>query len=176
MMRQLRSQAPIVSDPVLDSYLNDIGNRLVANAEDVRYPFTFFWINSQDINAFAFFGGHIGVHTGLIANAENESELASVLGHEIAHVTQRHIARRIENQQRNSPMTIAGMLGGILLAIANPEAGIAAISASQAGSLQAGINFTRKNEQEADVIGLRTLAGAGYDVRGAGRGLQVIGR
>lgn len=167
MMRQLRAQAPVISDPLLDDYLNDIGNRLVAHAQDVRYPFEFFWINSPDINAFAFFGGHIGVHTGLIANADNESELASVLAHEIAHVTQRHIARRIEAQQRNAPLSLAGMIGGLLLALANPEAGIAAVSATQAANAQFGINYTRKNEQEADVIGLKTLASAGYNMKAA---------
>ena len=167
LMRQLRSQAPIINDPLLDEYIQDLGNRLVAQADDVKFPFTFFLINSADINAFAFFGGHVGVHSGLIFNAKNESELASVLAHEVSHVTQRHIARSIEERQKSSPLQIASMLGGILLAMASPEAGMAAISAGSAASQQASINYTRQNEKEADRIGIRILAQAGFDPNGA---------
>lgn len=166
-MRQLRSRAPLAMDPVLEEYLNDIGNRLVVQANDVRFPFTFFWVSSPEINAFAFFGGHIGVHTGLMLNADNESELASVLAHEISHVTQRHIARSIAEQQKNSPLHIASMLGGLLLAVVNPEAGIAAISAGNAASRQFGINYTRSNEQEADRVGFQILSKSGFDTAGA---------
>ncbi len=167
LMRQLRSQAPMIMDPVLEEYINDIGNRLVIQANDVKFPFKFFWINSPDINAFAFFGGHIGIHTGLILQADNESELASVLAHEISHVTQRHIARSIAAKQRNSTLHLATLLGGIILAAANPEAGIAAISASNAASQQLGINYTRSNEQEADRVGFQILAKSGFDTQGA---------
>ncbi|WP_082768825.1 beta-barrel assembly-enhancing protease [Paraglaciecola hydrolytica] len=167
LMRQLRSQAPVINDPLLDEYIQDLGNRLVAQADDVKFPFTFFLLNSPDINAFAFFGGHVGVHSGLIFNAKNESELASVLAHEVSHVTQRHIARSIEERQKSAPLQIASMLGGILLAMANPEAGMAAISAGSAASQQASINYTRQNEKEADRIGIRILAQAGFDPNGA---------
>lgn len=166
-MRQLRGQAPIVNDPVLDEYIQDLGNRLVAQAENVKFPFRFFLINSADINAFAFFGGHVGVHTGLIYNADNESELASVLAHEVSHVTQRHIARRIQSQQKSSPLQIASLLGSILLAVANPEAGMAAVSATNAAAQQASINYTRSNEKEADRIGIQILARSGYDPNAA---------
>lgn len=167
LMRQLRGQAPIINDPLLDEYIQDLGNRLVAQADDVKFPFTFFLLNSADINAFAFFGGHIGVHSGLIFNAKNESELASVLAHEVSHVTQRHIARSMEERQKSSPLQIASALGGILLAMANPEAGIAAISAGSAAAQQASINYTRQNEMEADRIGIKILAQAGFDPNGA---------
>src|SRR5690606_1210246 len=133
-MRQLRAQAPMVNDPLLEEYIQDLGNKLVAQADNVKFPFTFFLLNSPEINAFAFFGGHIGVHTGLISSDDNESELASVLAHEITHVTQRHMARRIESNQNSSPVQIASLLGGILLAVATPEAGMAAISASSAAA------------------------------------------
>jgi beta-barrel assembly-enhancing protease len=163
LMRQLRSQAPIVNDPLLEEYIQDLGNRLVSQADNVKFPFKFFLINSPEINAFAFFGGHVAVHTGLILLADNESELASVMGHEISHVTQRHIARSIQAKQKSSPLQIASLLGGILVAMANPEAGIAAISASNAASAQASINYTRSNEQEADRFGLQILSKSGYD-------------
>ncbi|MFT4993886.1 MAG: putative Zn-dependent protease [Paraglaciecola sp.] len=167
LMRQLRGQAPIINDPLLEEYIQDLGNRLVAQADNVKFPFKFFLINSPDINAFAFFGGHVGVHSGLIFNAKNESELASVLAHEVSHVTQRHIARSIEARQKSSPLQLASALGGILLAMANPEAGIAAISASTAAAQQASINYTRSNEKEADRVGIGILAQAGFDPSGA---------
>ncbi|MBU3022797.1 M48 family metalloprotease [Aestuariibacter sp. A3R04] len=167
VMRQMRGQAPIIGDPVLDEYLQDLGNRLVIEAENSKFPFEFFWVNNKAINAFAFFGGHIGVHTGLIHNAKNESELASVLAHEIAHVTQRHLARRMQAQQRAAPIALATMLGGVLLAMADPQAGMAAISAGQATSAQMQIDYTRSNEQEADRIGIAMLARSGFDPNGA---------
>ena len=167
LMRQLRGQGPIIHDPLLDEYIQDIGNRLVAQADDVKFPYKFFILNSPDINAFAFFGGHIGIHTGLIFNAQNESQLASVLAHEVSHVTQRHIARSIEARKKSSPLQIASLLGGLLLAMANPEAGIATIYAGNAASAQSSINYTRQNEKEADRIGIRILAQAGFDPNGA---------
>ncbi len=174
LMRQLRGQAPIVRDPLLDEYIQDIGNRLVAQAENVKFPYTFFILNSSDINAFAFFGGHIGIHTGLIFNARNESELASVLAHEVSHVTQRHLARSIEARQKSSPLQIASLLGGILLAVANPEAGIAAISVGNAASAQSSINYTRQNEKEADRVGINILAHAGFDPNGAASFFNIL--
>ncbi|WP_371193021.1 M48 family metalloprotease [Glaciecola sp. SC05] len=167
IMRQLRGQAPLIHDPVLQEYLQDIGNRLVVHADNTKFPFKFFMINNPVLNAFAFYGGHIGVHTGLIAQAETESELASVLAHEIAHVTQRHLARRMQSQQRSSPLQIASMIGSLLVAMADPRAGMAAVSATMAGGQQASINFTRNNEQEADNIGINILFRAGFDPMGA---------
>jgi predicted Zn-dependent protease len=169
IMSQMRGQAPMVNDPVLDEYIQDLGNRLVSHADNAKFPYTFFIINNPAINAFAFYGGHIGVHTGLIYRADTESEVASVLAHEVAHVTQRHLARRMQSAQRASPLQIASMIGGILLgAVAGDmQAGMAAISASQAASAQMQINYTRSNEQEADRIGITMLARAGFDPRGA---------
>ncbi|QIZ78853.1 M48 family metallopeptidase [Ferrimonas lipolytica] len=162
-MRILRQQLPIITDPVMSEYLTDVGNRLVAHSDNVKTPFEFFLINNNEINAFAFFGGHVGVHTALFLFAGNEGELASVLAHEVAHVTQRHLARSIEAQQKNTPATVAGVLGSILLAMAAPEAGIAALQSTLALGQQAQINYTRMNEQEADRIGMKTLVAAGYD-------------
>ncbi|MDT0594298.1 beta-barrel assembly-enhancing protease [Glaciecola petra] len=167
IMRQMRGQAPLVHDPVLQEYIQGIGNRLVIHADNVKFPFKFFMINNPVINAFAFYGGHIGIHTGLLAQASTESELASVLAHEVAHVTQRHLARRIQNQKRNTPLQIASLIGGLLIGLADPEAGLATIQAGMAGSQQASINFTRNNEQEADNIGINILYRAGFDPQGA---------
>ncbi|AGH44625.1 peptidase M48 Ste24p [Paraglaciecola psychrophila 170] len=174
LMRQLRGQAPIINDPLLDEYIQDIGNRLVAQADNVKFPYKFFILNSPDINAFAFFGGHIGIHTGLIFNARNESELASVLAHEVSHVTQRHIARSIEARQKSSPLQIASLLGSILVAVVNPEAGMAALSVSNAASAQSSINYTRQNEQEADRVGISILAEAGFDPNGASSFFSIL--
>lgn len=167
VMRQMRGQAPLIMDPVLDEYLQDLGNRLVVYADSAKFPFSFFWVNNDAINAFAFFGGHIGVHSGLIHYSNSESELASVLAHEISHVTQRHLARSMQAQQRSAPLALASMLGGILLAIANPEAGMAALASSQAASAQMQIDYTRSNEEEADRIGIAMLARSGFDPNAA---------
>ncbi|WP_067657410.1 beta-barrel assembly-enhancing protease [Ferrimonas marina] len=162
-MRVLRSQLPIVTDPVMNEYLNDVGHRIVAHAGNVKTPFEFFLVNNSEINAFAFFGGHVGVHTALFHHADSESELASVLAHEVAHVTQRHLARSIEAQQKTGPATLAGVLGSILLAMAAPEAGIAALQSTLAIGQQMQINYTRSNELEADRIGMQTMVAAGFD-------------
>jgi beta-barrel assembly-enhancing protease len=174
LMRQLRGQAPVINDPLLDEYIQDIGNRLVAQADNVKFPYKFFIINSPDINAFAFFGGHIGIHSGLIFNARNESELASVLAHEVSHVTQRHIARSMEARQKSSPLQIASLLGSIMLAVVNPEAGMAALSVSNAASAQSSINYTRQNEKEADRVGISILADAGFDPNGASSFFSIL--
>lgn len=168
-MRQLRAQAPIVEDPVLREYLTDLGNKLVLHSNNVRFPFSFFWVRDSNINAFAFLGGYVGVHTGLIEQAQDESELASVLAHEIAHVTQRHIARNMERMQAATPVSIAQIIGGLVLAMANPQLGMAVMTGSMAGIQQRQINYTRQFELEADRFGMNSLAAAGFDPHGAPR-------
>ncbi|GLO60206.1 putative beta-barrel assembly-enhancing protease [Vibrio sp. MACH09] len=164
-MRMLRASSPIIHDPVLNEYISNLGHQLVGNANDVKTPFQFFMIQDRMINAFAFFGGYVALHSGLFLHANSESELASVMAHEIAHVTQRHLARSMEAQARRTPATIAALAGSLLLAIAAPEAGIAAMTATTAGSMQSQINYTRSNEKEADRFGIVTLAKSGFDVR-----------
>jgi predicted Zn-dependent protease len=139
----------------------------VRNAKDVNYSFEFFVIRNQELNAFAFFGGHIAIHSGLITTASTESELASVVAHEISHVTQRHLARRLEAQNKSQPLTMAGMISGVLLTLINPTVGMAALSTTMAASQQAGINYTRGNEQEADRVGIMLLANSGFNPQGA---------
>ena len=167
MMRQLRASQPVIRDPVLIEYINHLGNQLVKNAQDVNYAFKFFLINKKELNAFAFFGGHVGIHSGLITAADNESELASVIAHEISHVTQRHLARRLESQSNSQALTLAGMVSGILISLVNPAVGMAALSASMAASQQASINYTRGNEKEADRVGIALLANSNFDPQGA---------
>ena len=167
MMRQLRASQPIIQDPVLIEYINHLGNQLVKNAQDVNYAFEFFLINNNELNAFAFFGGHVGIQSGLITTASTESELASVIAHEISHVTQRHLARRLESQSNSQALTMTGMVSGILLALVNPTVGMAALSASMAASQQASINYTRSNEKEADRVGISLLANSNFDPQGA---------
>lgn len=173
-VRQLRASAPLINDPLLGQYINQLGNRLVANANSVRTPFHFYLIRNNEINAFAFFGGNVVIHSALFRYADNESELASVLAHEISHVTQRHLARSMEEQQRNAPLTWVGALGSILLAMANPQAGMAALSGTLAGAQQGMISFTQANEQEADRIGIQVLQRAGFDPKAMPNFLQKL--
>jgi predicted Zn-dependent protease len=167
MMRQLRGSQPLIQDPVLIEYINHLGNTLVKNAQGVNYAFEFFLINNNELNAFAFFGGHVGIHSGLVTTADTESELASVIAHEISHVTQRHLARRLESQSQTQSLTMAAMLSSILLTLANPTVGMAALSASMAATQQASINYTRGNEKEADRVGIALLASSDFDPQGA---------
>ncbi|MDG3088834.1 M48 family metallopeptidase [Vibrio hannami] len=164
-MRMIRAGQPVINDPVINQYISNLGHKLVVNASDVKTPFNFFMIRDRNINAYAFFGGYVALHSGLFLHAKTESELASVMAHEIAHVTQRHLARSMEEQARRSPATMAALAGSLLLAIAAPQAGIAAITATTAGQMQSSINYTRSNEKEADRFGLSTMAKAGFDVR-----------
>ena len=165
-MRFARASLPLIDDPVLDEYINDLGLSIVSQANDVRFPFTFFLVKDNAINAAAFLGGRIKVHSGLFLHAETESELAGVLAHEISHVTQRHIARYLEDQAKSTPLSIAGLVGSIALAMLNPTAGAAAINATMGLTLQNSINFTRDNEYEADRIGIALLANAGFEPGG----------
>ncbi|NIY49032.1 beta-barrel assembly-enhancing protease [Cedecea colo] len=162
-VRQLRGSAPLINDPLLVQYINGLGMRLVSHANSVKTPFHFFLINNDEINAFAFFGGNVVLHSALFRYADNESQLASVMAHEISHVTQRHLARAMEDQKRNAPLTWVGALGSILLAMASPQAGMAALTGTLAGTQQGMISFTQQNEQEADRIGIQVLQRAGFD-------------
>ncbi|WP_425466808.1 M48 family metalloprotease [Parashewanella tropica] len=166
-MRVQRASQPVVYDPLLNQYITELGNKLVAHAQDVKTSFQFFLIQNDEINAFAFFGGHVGIHTGLLLTADNESELASVYAHEIAHVTQRHLARAMEARARSNPAMIAGLIGSLLLTIAAPEAGMAALATTTGIARQTQINYTRSNEKEADRLGMHTLVASGFDPDGA---------
>ncbi len=165
-MRSIRQYATIIDDPEVQSYIESIGYRLAANSDDNSLTFSFFVVDSPDINAFAAPGGVIGINSGTIMSSRSESELAGVMAHEISHVTQRHMARQFEHQGQFSLARTAAMLGAILLAIADPQAGAAALAVVTGASIQNQINFTRANEEEADSIGIQLLVRSGYDPQG----------
>ncbi|NRN29649.1 tetratricopeptide repeat protein [Photorhabdus heterorhabditis] len=172
--RQMRANAPLIYDPLLTQYINTLGRKLVAHADSVKTPFHFYLVDNPKINAYAFFGGNIVLHAALFRYSRDESELASVIAHEISHVTQRHLARMMEDQQRTAPLAWAGALGSILLLMANPQAGMAALSGTIAGVQQGMISFTQSNEQEADRIGMQTLRKAGFDPKGMPDFMQLL--
>ncbi len=163
VMRDIRGSGALVSDVDVADYLASVGYRLAANSSDNRQTFTFFVIQDPTINAFALPGGFIGVHTGLIQNARSESELASVVAHEIGHVVQRHLARMVAQQERNTIPSLAAMALSILLARANPQLAQASMTATQAGTVQRQLDYTREHEREADRVGLQILNDSGFD-------------
>ncbi|MGE5153640.1 MAG: M48 family metalloprotease [Bdellovibrio bacteriovorus] len=163
-MRKAREALPISDDPLLTAYLESLGKELVAADQSAGGQFSFFLIDSPVVNAFAGPGGYIGVYSGLILASESEDELAAVMAHEIAHVTQRHLMRSFEDQGRLSlPTTALLVAAAILGAQVSSDAGMAAMASVQAAAIQRQINFTRDNEKEADRIGITTLAAAGRD-------------
>lgn len=163
--RSLHSQVTINQDAEIQQYIQSIGEKLTINSDTPSQPFHFFVVMAKDINAFAGPGGYIGVNSGLILTTEAESELASVLAHEIAHVTQRHLYRSYEAASRLSIPTAAATLAAILLGTQSPALGQAAIVGIQAGNVQFQIDFTREHEAEADRVGMQTLASSQFDPR-----------
>ena len=162
-MREVRSQLTLVDDPLVVQYIQSLGYRLVASSNRHDLAFTFFVVEDDSLNAFAAPGGFIGVNSGTIVSTRSEGEVASVLAHEIAHVTQRHIARAFEHASRSNVPLLAGILAAIVVGTQNVEAGQAAVAAIIGGTAQTQINFTRQNELEADRVGIRMLSDAGFD-------------
>jgi predicted Zn-dependent protease len=162
-MLEIRSTMSIVDDPEVEQYIQDLGYRLVSSTDRQSLGFNFFVVNDRAINAFAAPGGWVGVNAGLIAATESESELASVVAHEVAHVTQRHIARFIERNERSGLATLAGMLAAIAIGTQNSQAGQAAAAAVLGTHAQLQLDFSRDNEKEADHVGMQLLDASGYD-------------
>jgi len=167
IMAEIRRDRSLLDDAELTEYLNSLGYRLVAASPDNRQDFEFFVIRDNSVNAFALPGGFIGVHTGLMLTAQSESEVAAVLGHEIAHVTQRHLARMIDKEKQSMITSLAAMAVAILASRSNPQLSNAAVAAAQATSIQNTLNFTREHEREADRVGLQILSQAGFDPHAA---------
>ena len=164
-MRSVRRSAKVIDDPQIEEYIQNLGYKLVAGADPQPFRFTYFVVQDPEINAFAGPGGYIGVNSGLILIAQTESELASVLAHETAHVTQHHLLRTFAKESRLSVPTMAALLAALVLGGHNPQVAEAAIASTMAGSQQLQINFTRENELEADRVGMQILVAAGYDPR-----------
>jgi predicted Zn-dependent protease len=172
MLAQLRHYEYTLEDPLLGAWLQDVGNRLANNSDKPQQAFTFFWLKDRQINAFATLGGYIGTNAGLVLTAESEGEVASVLAHEIAHVTQQHVLRSVERAQKDSIPILLAMLGAIAVAQSaggnsSDDAAMAALASAQGLMAQRQIDYTRANESEADRVGIRTLDRAGYDPNAA---------
>jgi predicted Zn-dependent protease len=167
-LRTAYRSGAILQDPEISNYMQHLGNTLANQLEIKPFDFTFFAVNEDTINAFAIPGGYVGVHSGLILKTENENELAAVMAHEIAHVSQRHMARRIADMSSTQFLTLGAMLAGLLLAAGSGDhdAGNALIFSGMGMQQQQLINFTRSNEIEADRIGLGILYEAGFDPTG----------
>ncbi|YAL06467.1 M48 family metalloprotease [Stenotrophomonas maltophilia] len=169
MLRELRNYGYLLDDPLVNDWLQTMGTRLGSNSDQPRQPYTFFVMKDRQINAFATLGGYIGVNAGLVLTAEREDEVAAVLSHEIAHVTQQHVLRGVERAQRDQIPILLGMLAAVVAAQASNStssgnATMAAISSGMGLMQQRQINHTRSNESEADRLGIRTLSRSGYDV------------
>jgi predicted Zn-dependent protease len=179
VMRGLRDSGQMLEDPEVSEYLQSLGLRLSSLAHDGNRNFNFFLIRDPAINAFALPGGFIGIHSGLLLMTERESELAAVLAHEVSHVTQRHIARGLENQARVNLVSTAATLAAILLgalAGGGSNATMGAVTAAQGLAAQAQISYTREHEYEADRVGIGILASAGFDPTAMAGFFDTMGR
>ncbi len=166
ILREVAVSDEVLQDAEVTDYLQAIGQKLAASGPDKRQTFHFFAVKDNSINAFAMPGGVIGVHTGLILASNSESEMAGVLGHEIGHVTQRHLARMLASQKYDTFKNIAGIALALLVARSNPQLASGALTASTAAGVQRQLDYTREHEREADRVGLTILDAAGFDVRG----------
>ena len=164
LLVDVRNQLPMIDDAELNYYLSNLGSQLTNVSENTNFPFTFAIVDDSTLNAFAMPGGIIVLHRGIIETSESEGELASVLAHEIAHVTQRHMARRFESSKGLSLKTALGVLAAILIGSQNGEAGQAALYGTLASGQSERLAFSRENEREADRIGREILNNAKYDV------------
>ena len=163
IMRNFRRAGVILEDPLVTDYLNHLGYRLVSASDSGKGHFVFFIYNEQELNAFALPGGYIGINSGLVLATDSEGELASVVAHEIAHVTQNHYARAYQFAEHNSVPILAALIAAIILGSQGSDLGSAALASLAANSAQDRINFTRENEKEADSIGIQLLAKSGFD-------------
>jgi predicted Zn-dependent protease len=177
VVRQLRDEKAIMEDPEVTEYLQSLGQRLAAQAPDTNQRFTFFAVNEGTINAFALPGGFIGVNYGTVLASRSESELAGVVGHEVAHVTQRHMARTFHAQSSQGIAQTAAILAAILIGAMTGGSGMeGAIAIAQGAVAQQQVNFTRANEYEADRVGIGFVAGAGFDPNGMASFFEAMSR
>ena len=169
----IRSRLPIVEDTEVVDYVKGIVNRIAATMPPQPFPFTVSVIQHNAINAFACPGGYIFVHTGLLLAMKNESEVAGVIAHEMAYVTQRHIAGRIENSKLVGILSVLGALAGAFL---GGQAGPAAVAGSMAAGQAAMLSYSRADEREADQVGMNYLTKAGYPPQGMVGAFEILSR
>jgi len=176
-MREIRASGMYLQDPEVNAYLNELGQRILSSNPGIRERFEFFAVADPGVNAFAMPGGYIGVNMGLVLLTQSESELASVLSHEISHVTQKHYARMMDDQRKNAWMGIAGLAAAVLAAKSGKgDAAQGAIMGSQAALVQNYLNFSRDNEREADRIGFQYLSRAQFDPAAMGTFMERLQR
>ena len=178
VVRGLRDQGQLFEDPEVSDYIQSLGQRIAVQAADGTQSFTFFVVRDPTINAFALPGGFIGVNQGLILATGNEAQLAGVLAHEIAHVTQRHLARSARAQSRQGLATAATLIAAILIGAAtgSGDAVPAGIALAQGSAAQAQLNYTRANEYEADRVGIGILSASGFDPNSMADFFETMGR
>src|SRR6202521_662338 len=178
--RQMGQSNTVLEDPEVSDYIQQIGHSLSSHAEEGQHQFYYFVLKDPVVNAFAMPGGFIAIQSGLILATRNENELAGVMAHETAHVTQRHLVRGLIDQSHAGLMSTAAMLAAILLGATagrgSPDAMEGATLATQGAAIQHQINYTRPQEFEADRIGIATMARAGYDPLGMASFFQTLDR
>jgi len=168
VLAQVKRAFPIVEDHYIESYIQNLGDKIVQNSDNKLFDYNFFVIRDSSYNAFAVPGGYIFIHTGLISSMEHESELAGIVAHEIAHVNARHIAQQVEESKKVSMATLAGLAAGIVLGMngADPDAVMGLISGTQAAGQSAMLSYSREHERDADTKGLGYLVRSGYSPKG----------
>lgn len=165
-LRQFRARVPESHDALMYDYLDNLLEQLADHSALEDKQLELIVVKNPTLNAFAVPGGIVGVHNGIFMFASDEQQLAGVLAHELGHLSQRHWQRSVEEQQKNSIPTMAGMLAGlVLMATSGSDAGMAAIMSTQAASLQSRLRFSRENEAEADRVGMQTMVSANMDPR-----------
>ncbi len=176
-MRELRASGAYLQDPEVNAYLNELGARILNANPGIRDKFEFFAVADSGVNAFAMPGGYIGLNMGLVLITQSESELASVLAHEMAHVTQKHYARMMDDQRKNAWMGIAGLAAAVLAAKSGKgDAAQGVLLGSQAAQIQSYLNFSRDNEREADRVGFQYLTRAQFDSGAMGTFMERLQR
>lgn len=176
LIRQMRAYELLDEDPLINDFFSTMGFKLAANSDQPEAAFTFVVLDQPIINAFAAPGGVIALYSGLILLADTQDEVAGVLSHEIAHITQLHMYRAFEKGKTMNVLAMLAMLGLILASGGNGEVIQGAVMGAQAMAVQAQINFTRHNEVEADRVGIRTLSAAGYDPQGMADFFEKMGQ
>lgn len=165
-LRALRQRTQVYDNAIVENYFSNLVYSLAPNSQVIDRDFRFVIVDSPSLNAFAVPGSIIGINAGLFFNTGSEQEFASVIAHELAHLSQRHYARQLEQQQLSKPLTLAGMLASVvLIATTGTDAGLAALATTQALSVDQQLRFSRKNEQEADRVGIEILHQSNFDPR-----------